>query len=187
MTAFFDAQKEFLEAAEANRRRGVKTAALGCCWVALWDPWRSLVSDSADDWCEAVGLAKKPSQTPAWMAVLKYTVRSARRLIRPTQLEAGWYGRHFPTPGECALETGGRVVDGREAVFSTAGRRALREYLHAPIPLDVSYWLDARFPVRRTTRVLGDPSDLERDRSGHWSALREEFPGMKAWMPVPNF
>jgi hypothetical protein len=186
MSAFFDANTDYLNTVEDERRRGGAMATLGCCWVALWDPWIRLVGDSAEDWCESVGLSKRVSQTPAWMAVVRYPVRKAKRLICPTQLEAQWYGRHFPTPPACSSHSGGRVVEGRSSFFSDQSRHTLREYLHAPVPLEPSDWLAAGFPVLQTNRPVGNVTDLARDRGAHWEALQREFPDADGWMSKPN-
>jgi hypothetical protein len=107
-------------------------------------------------------------------------------LICPTQLEAHWYGRHFPTSPGCRFQEGGRVVEGRLSVFSDPAYAPLREYIHAPIPLYVTDWLGAGFPVLRTAGLVGREDYLERDRAAHWRALIREFPDTESWMAEPN-
>jgi len=187
MSTFFAAFEDYFDTLNDSRREGETMTTLHPYWVVPWEPWISRVGSSADDWCESVGLGKKAAQTPVWIAIIQYTVRRARRLICPTQLEAHWYGRHFPTPPECHVQEGGRVVDGRQVVYSDAGYLPLREYIHAPIPLRLTDWLAAGFPVFPTTRIVGDVLDLKRDRSGHWDGLMREFPGAAKWMSRPNF
>jgi hypothetical protein len=186
MSTFFLALEDYLEAVEDARRRHASMATLNPYWVSLWEPWNKRVGGSGDDWCESVGLSKSAGQTPAWIAVLRYPVRRAHRLICPTQLEAHWYGRHFPTPAGCRLHLGGRVVEGRPSVFSNPAHSALREYIHAPIALYVTDWLGAGFPVLRTIGPTGRENQLERDRAAHWRALVREFPDTEGWMAEPN-
>ena len=178
MTSFFRAFEDYFASHPVPR--------LNPYWVARWDPWRKCVNGSAADWCESVGLSKKRTQTPTWMAVVRYPVRRASRLFCPTQLEAGWYGRHFPTPPECRCHHGGRVVEGRPSVFSDPSRFALQEYIHEAIPLYLSDWLAAGFPVRPTTGLVGREELLERDRSAHWGTLTREFPDTGKWMADAN-
>jgi hypothetical protein len=187
MTDFFDAFEDYFEKLDEARREGETMATLNPFWVSLWEPWMTRAGDTAEDWCESVGLSKAPERTPVWVAVLQYSVRRAHRLIRPTQLEAHWYGRHFPTPPACRAPQGGRIVEGRESVSSAEDFRPLREYIHAPIPLRLADWLAAGFPVQRSRLLIGDPLLLERDRSAHWDALCNEFPDVPVWMAEPNY
>jgi len=187
MTIFFAALQDYLATADEERRRGGTMETLDPYWVAQWEPWKERVSASASGWGESVGLSKRPEQTPVWLAVIRYPVRRAKRLICPTQLEAHWYGRHFPTPPTCMVAAGGRVVEGRESVFSQADYLPLREYIHAPIPLEVADWVATGFPVLPTTGIVGDPIDLERDRSAHWTGLKREFSDTDSWMKRSNF
>jgi hypothetical protein len=187
MEAFFTSQRAYLSAAGERWMHGETMAAPGPFWVTLATPWRKRVSQSPMDWCESVGLIKDSSKIPAWMMVVQYPVRRAEPLICPTQLEAGWYGRHFPTPPGCPKTKGGRVVEGRAEVFSKVDYRALPEYLHAPIHLFVQDWLTAELPILPVTRTVGNLIDLERDRAAHWKALCDEFAGTGGWMPRANF
>ena len=182
MRAFFDAQREFLREVDSRQRSDNPMATLNPFWVTLWDSWQQRVGKSTDDWCASVGLCK---DSPVWVAVVRYPVRRVR-LIRPTQLEAGWYGRHFPTPPDCSLGEGGRVVDGRPQVFSRTRYQPLKEYLHAPIPLFVEDWIVTLLPCLRTTQPIGQVPFLERDRIGHWNGLTNEFSHTPEWMKRAN-
>ena len=185
MTTFFRAFEDYVDTDDGGRRR-TTMPPLSPYWVPLWEPWSRRIGASGDDWCESVGLSKSATQTPAWMAILRYPVGRAHRLICPTQLEAGWYGRHFPTSPGCRLHEGGRVAEGRPTVFSDPAHSALREYIHAPIQLYLTDWLSARFPVLPTTGIVGREGYLERDRTAHWLALIREFPDTKGWMAEAN-
>jgi hypothetical protein len=183
METFFDAMKQYLEEVETRRRTHDVMATLNPSWVTLWKKWLVRVGDSANDWCDSVGLAKDPAR---WVAVVTYPVHQAKRLICPTQLEAGWYGRHFPTPPLCCTGKGGRVVEGRPSLYSAPNHTLLPEFIHAPVPLSLSNWLASGFPVRSTSRPVGSPAVLRPDREGHWHGLDREFGDIKAWMPRAN-
>jgi hypothetical protein len=173
MDAFFTAQRLHLEAGNSQ----------GPVWVALWDGWRARIElHQPESWAGAVGLSKEISNR--CFAVLKYPVRRAGSLIRPTQLEASWYGRHFPSPPVCALATGGRVVQGEPANIV----RPLAEYIHAPVPWSVQDWLLSEIPVRSTRTPVGPISVLRMDREAHWGALAMEVgkAALTAWMATPN-
>jgi len=182
MRAFFDAQREFLREVDSRQRSDDPMATLNPFWVTVWDSWQQRVGKSADDWCASVGLCK---DSPAWVAVVRYPVRRVQ-LIRPTQLEAGWYGRHFPTPPDCSLGEGGRVVDGHPHIFSRPGYQPLKEYLHPPIPLFVEDWIVTLLPCLQTTQPIGQVPFLERDRIGHWNGLTNEFSHTQEWMRSAN-
>jgi hypothetical protein len=182
LEAYFDSFRAYLAETDVRRRRGEPYATLNPAWVTLWEPWRRRVGLTADDWCNAVGLAKGMRQMPTWVVPLMYPVWRAKRLIRPTQLEAGWYGRHFPTPPSCTASSGGRVVEGRESVFSAKDYRALPEFIHAPVELVVQDWIATGMPVLPLSGIVGDATDLKRDRDGHWTSLRREFASVDDWM-----
>lgn len=186
MDSFFQAQEEYLNEADNRRRRGHVHTTLSPFWASLWKPWRERAGPAAEDWCASVGLSKDPSTAQSWIAVVRYPVSTARRLFRPTQLEAGGFGRHFPTPPGCTANQGGRVVEGRPRIFEQVGHTPLPEYLHAPVPLSVQHWKDAGFPVLPCRDYVGKPVDLERDRSAHWFGLGREFSGVNAWMTKAN-
>lgn len=152
-------------------------------WVTREAEWKKRTSASATGWCESVGVCRPDS---CWMAVIAYPARRAGQLIRPTQLEAGWFGRHFPTPLSCSRETGGRIVEGRTAIALRSDHASLPEYIHAPIRLKVDDWRRAGFPVLDTVVPAGPHARLFADREAHWMALQRKFPGLVAWMASPN-
>jgi hypothetical protein len=173
MDAFFAAQRLHLEAGNAQ----------GPVWVALWDDWRDRIdTDKPESWARTVGLSKEAAGR--CFVVLKYPARRADVLVRPTQLDASWYGRHFPSPPVCALGTGGRIVHGDPARIVPP----LREYIHAPIPWSVQDWLLSDIPVRPTRARVGSVSSLRADRLAHWQALGAEVgtADLTSWMDRPN-
>jgi hypothetical protein len=178
MSTFFRALQEYMD-----KIGKTITSTFNPTWAALWDPWRQRVVQSADDWCDSVGLSKRQGQ---WMAVVRYPAWRATPLIRPTQLEGNWYGRHFATSPGCPPHKGGRIVEGRSAEFSRPDHLALAEYIHKPIAFELTDWLVAGFPALPTTRPVGQEQDLVRDRAAHWRALIREFTDARTWMTGPN-
>jgi hypothetical protein len=186
MESFFQAQREYLAEVDNQRRRGGTLATLNPFWVSLWQPWRERAGETAEEWCASVGLSKNPHAAQSWIAIVRYSAGAARRLICPTQLEAGWFGRHFPTPPSCSRNQGGRVVEGRREIFEQPSHEPLPEYLHAPVALSAQYWADAGFPVLRCSRQVGNPIDLKRDREAHWGGLGRKFLDLSSWMAKAN-
>ena len=61
-------------------------------------------------WLQAVGV---PREDPVWLVVLCYPMKNRARqirLFRPTQLNAGWYAHHFPSPPQATVEMGGHTM-----------------------------------------------------------------------------
>ncbi|MEK7408747.1 MAG: hypothetical protein AAB225_27085 [Acidobacteriota bacterium] len=176
MRAFFLAQELYIGSGDPHPP----------VWVALWRHW-SLTIDLAhsESWADAVGISKP--KEGCWLAVLKYPATRAGQLVRPTQLEAGWFGRHFPSPNVCTPGSGGRIVHGLDSAVVPAGN-CLWEYLHKPIPWSEYDWLSSGMPVSRTARPVGPVGTLLSDREFHWGRLKREF-GEKAvssWMKNAN-
>ena len=93
-------------------------------WAANWDGVEHFLDiDRPSRWQQAVGVESK---APSWLAIVKYSLKDRKvlgsgkssgndrgidgreaSLFRPTQLEAGWYARHFPSPPQTELDQGG--------------------------------------------------------------------------------
>lgn len=71
-------------------------------WATYWGSFALGDTDSPERWEERLGVRSAFTQ-PRWLLLLRYTVREARLLVRPTQLDAGWYPPHFPPPPEAGL------------------------------------------------------------------------------------
>lgn len=66
-------------------------------WATLWSDF----SDNGqcpvpEQWSQRVGV--KPYDEDAWYLLLSYEARRVPTLVRPTQLDGGWYPEHFPVP-----------------------------------------------------------------------------------------
>src|SRR5262249_12973339 len=84
-------------------------------WVA---PWKEFLTARGRDpgkpantrsWAEVTGIAKK--ETGRWLVLLVYPVEKVPVLARPSILDAGWSGRHFPSPPCARRGVGGHPVD----------------------------------------------------------------------------
>ena len=76
-------------------------------WATYWGTFALGDVDSPERWEERLGIRSDRAQ-PRWLLLLRYPVREARLLVRPTQLDAAWYPRHFPSPPEAGT---GHPVD----------------------------------------------------------------------------
>ena len=173
MTSFLRSLASFSEA--GNR--------LPPTWVAEWADWQSRIDPAIpESWAGAVGLSKPPS---AVLAVFKYSVqRTGRILIRPTQLEAGAFGRHFPSPECAAPDLGGRVIDANGLATHSPV-----EFLHEPFVWDIDDWTHSELPLGYLSTSVGPAAQLFMDRDRHWQEpLQREFgrEPIVAWMAAPN-
>ena len=183
------AQREpFLEAillALSRFRKSKRIAAqrVRPTWVAEWDSLRPFLEpDKPERWLQAVGV---PSDDPAWVAVFRYPVwRRGKPMIlyRPTQLDAGWYAHHFPSPPAAPLESGGYAMYLRQHSEPPSEPSGwIREYLHRQIDFSIEQWRDAGSLLRMVRRVGGA---LDDQRRHHWQRLQEKYgtPQILGWM-----
>jgi len=177
MRAFFSAYRLYVEERRPH----------GPVWAALWEKWFERINRlRAESWGCAMGLCKP--QPPHWLVILKYPVDLAGTLVRPTQLEAGYFGRHFPTPPCAGTGNGGRIVHGRNGQSNTNPTKALREFVHLPMRWTEHEWIASRLPVIETAVVVGGVNQLRLDREGHWTDLCYEYgPNqVSSWMNPAN-
>ena len=169
MAGFLEAQRKYLD--EKQEAAPV--------WVTRWDEWLKRIDPQRPEtWAEAVGLRKPFANRP--LIALRYPVSHARLLVRPSQLDAGQMGRHFPSPPHCPLGDGGRIVQG-----GGSSENALEEFIHAPVHWTLGHWEAAGLPVAFTQAPIGEDSALVADRAQHWHVLGQEFMVQKVqdWMP----
>lgn len=148
-------------------------------WVTSWYRFQREVLDAArpaDRWAERLGVPV--SDCPQWLIVLRYAVRDVGTVARPTQLDAGFHGYHFPTPPTSPLVFGGHPMD--LAVPSTADR-LLPEFIHKQIDHTPAHWdasdcLCGKIPGPTSTAIATQ-------RRAHHGLLRKTYPGVVQWMP----
>ncbi len=169
MRALFMARRKYL-GSKAHR-------VIFPTWTADWaDLQRFLAPAAPERWLEAVGVAR---ETGVWIAVIRYSAdRGKLRLFRPTQLEAGWYPHHFPSP-PVAHGGGGFTVFLDSATPAT---ELVAEYIHSEVDFTCEDWESGGSLVGFTGRPVG--GDLAGARANHLQLLVNKFgESVSEWMP----
>lgn len=157
-------------------------------WCTAWRELEPHLGGGPDAWVGVVGLPERglpdaSGRAPGrWAIVLKYAVRRANRLCRPTILDAGWESYHFPSPPHMARAAGGHAMDVRPSVPDPV---LVREYIHEQIDHTLDDWSAAGRLCERTSGAA--PALLPRVRKRHHQLLRERYGALvvDAWMPDP--
>lgn len=108
------------------------------------------IADGPERWVSALGVYKPVH--PRWFLLLKYTVREAGTVARPTQLDAGWGAYHFPSPPRAPLPLGGHPMDLR---LSPPATSVLPEFVHKQIRHTLRHWSDGGRHIGRTSAPSG--------------------------------
>ena len=152
-------------------------------WAAFWEEYKMFADcggypSPADRWLQALGI--RPSPTPEWVILLGYTAQEAGNLVRPTQLDSGWYKFHFPSPKHLAPERGGIPVD----LSSAKPRHVISEFIHEQIAHTKDHYerINCRFGKTTPWTV-----DLPQARQRHYDRLVRQFGiEVRQWMPTPT-
>lgn len=96
-------------------------------WATTWRSLASIANQDPSRWLQLVGVSRP--QAGQWCMLLRYTVREAGTLARPTSLDAGDYPFHFPSPPCAPLSVGGHPADLNLAQVTGV----LPEYIHKQI------------------------------------------------------
>lgn len=155
-------------------------------WAAEWESLRPFLDpDQPARWLRAVGV---PRENPVWLAVLRYPVANRKRaikLFRPTQLDAGWYAHHFPSPPQAVLSSGGHTMFLRESVHgdNEEVNGLVSEFLHEQIDFTIGDWRRGGRLVAFTHQAV--TGVLEEQRKVHWLLLQSFYGavGVHGWMP----
>lgn len=102
-------------------------------WVTTWDAFAPYVAQPPERWPQAVGVERPVGH---WLIVLRYRVRDVGSLARPTQLDAGWYAYHFPSPPQAQASVGGHPVD----LAHPGGAPLLPEFIHEQAAYTIEQW-----------------------------------------------
>jgi hypothetical protein len=148
-------------------------------WATTWDAFAPYIKHPPERWPQVVGVDRPEGH---WQIVLRYRVREAGSLARPTQLDAGWYAYHFPSPPQADVSVGGHPVD----LVDPGASPLLPEFIHEQVPHRIEHW-DA-------AREDGDPAIGQIAAAGSWTVadtrqrhLRRLVaaygPGVMTWMP----
>lgn len=147
-------------------------------WVTTWEAFEELKGFDADYWVEKLGVAK---WTPHWQIVLKYSVAEAGTLVRPTQIDCGYYAYHFSSPPQAPLSQGGHPMSLRTTRPTT---RLLPEYIHKQINYGLHHWISGGSLIGRTQSC---PDDLATLRNCHYDLCKKVYgAGIGRWMPRPT-
>lgn len=138
-------------------------------WVTFWRSFEPYVAGGPERWASVLGMPNS-RKCDRWLIVLKYPLRAAKKIVRPTILDAGWAPYHFPSPPQAALGDGGHPVDLR---LSPPPDSLIPEFIHDQIPHVFEHWRAARFLLGRTHRPRC--GWLARRRSNHHSLLAREY------------
>jgi hypothetical protein len=170
-------QETFIDAILNAMNHHRKIAPWQPTWVTTWSKLKPHVSAGAARWLEVLGVNRTPF--PRWIILMAYSVGDAGTLVRPTQLDAGWYGAHFPSPPQAALRVGGHPMDLQPPPNPEEPRP---EYIHVQTDHSVQHWRNADNAIASTTRPTTD--GLTHQRTIHHSMLATYYGrDILRWMP----
>ncbi|HYH86169.1 MAG TPA: hypothetical protein VEX60_12000 [Pyrinomonadaceae bacterium] len=148
-------------------------------WATMWSAFRDYVDEGPDRWHQVLGMDKPSS---CWLVLLRYTVREAGTVARPTQLDSGWYQFHFPSPPppNPPLSTGGHPMD-----LKASADRVLPEYVHKQIRHLPEHWtvLAPNNYGRTTAPPL--PALADERKIHHRLLIHHYGPSVRSWMNDP--
>ena len=153
-------------------------------WATTWAAFKNYAADGPDRWHEVLGMDKP---RPCWLVLLKYTVQEAGTIARPTQLDAGWYESHFPSPPDTPQGEGGHPMD--IGTIPATHDRPLPEYVHKQIHHPLTHWTSlvpkyqnyGRTSARALSPLLPDL------RHAHYLRLQRQYgsAAVCGWMNSP--
>jgi hypothetical protein len=162
-----------LDAIEAKRENQPHQPS----WVTFWRSFEPHVASGPERWASVLGLPNR-RKCDRWLIVLKYPLRAAGKLVRPTILDAGWAPYHFPSPPQATLGEGGHPVDLR---LSSPPDSLIQEFIHEQIPHTFEHWRATKFLLGRTHRP--NCGWLAKRRSNHYRLLAREYGNdIQDWM-----
>jgi hypothetical protein len=141
-------------------------------WAARWDRFIGRIDATPESWLEAVGIPR--ATHPRWILVLRYTADEVQQLVRPTQLEAGWFGYHFPSPPAGSADAGGHAMSLGER-DGDLRLRILPEFVHARLWFRFRHWKAAGRMCGVTTRIVGPMDRLAAYRADHYEDLVADY------------
>lgn len=146
-------------------------------WATTWSAFEPNAEQGPDRWLQVLGMAK---HSPRWVMLLRYKVREAGTIARPTQLDAGWYAYHYPSPPQAPLAIGGHPMD----LGSRRAGQLLPEYIHKQIGHKIDHWFDSGRKIGKTTQpVTANLVDLR--RAHHELLVSKYGANVLVWMPDP--
>jgi hypothetical protein len=166
-----------LEGLHLHRRR----SPFQPTWATSWWRFKTSVLDDPGShpgkWAERLGV--HVSGCPKWFIVLRYTVREAGTVARPTQLDAGFYAYHFPSPRAAPRVQSGHPMD---LAVPCRTISLLPEFIHKQIDHPIEHWRNGLPSVGRVDAATSN--DIASQRGSHHALLASHYPAVAAWMPV---
>ena len=145
-------------------------------WAAEWNSTAPyLQSGDPARWLEAVGV---PKDYAVWIAVVRYRPKVA--VYRPTQLDAGWYAHHFPSPPRANLSDGGFAMYLR-SIDAAATTGLVSEYIHRQVDFTLPDWNRAGGLVGFVEKPNRGES-LAQLRDQHLGILKREYGDDPDWL-----
>lgn len=142
-------------------------------WATVWADFSLREWIVPARWPQMVGLRSDPAE-PSWLLLLRYPVREAGSLVRPTQLDSGWYAEHFPTPPDAVT---GHPMDLDAA---TRLRRHLPEFIHQQI----DHFPHHLVACARVPACL--PPALPPPQIRHYHLLARDYNDVPVWTERPH-
>lgn len=153
-------------------------------WATTWAAFEPYAAEGPDRWHQVLGMDKPGSR---WLVLLKYTVQEAGTVARPTQLDAGWYDSHFPSPPDCPRSEGGHPMD-LSASPDILDRPLLPEYVHKQIHHLPGHWTSLAPQYKNYGRTTARPlPPLPAQRLAHHERLQRRYgrASVCGWMSSP--
>jgi hypothetical protein len=138
-------------------------------WATPWKDFQPHLDGGPARWSQVLGVSHNdlPDQ---WILLLVYSVEEADIIARPTQLDASWTGRHYPSPRPAELFKGGHSVDLRHE--SPAGV-LLSEYIHVQVAHKIEHYDCGGCRLEKIPGPV--TTDLKRARENHGILLRNVY------------
>jgi hypothetical protein len=147
-------------------------------WVARWTYFAKMIDVvHGATWNAAVGMWRRQG---TWQIVLRYSAEDVGALIRPTQLDAGDYQFHFPSPPNHEPLNGGVTLALRHLPFRAP---LLHEWIHAPFDFRLNHWIAGGRLCARVDDSSAAADQLILYRARHRERLVARYPQDLPWMP----
>ena len=152
-------------------------------WAANWPHFEIAgVRRPPSAWSESVGLPCSPA--PEWLMLLRYSSKDLQ-IYRPTQLEAGSFAYHFPSPPCAECDIGGHPMNLEPSAIWSG--MLISEFVHAEIPFTTEHW-EAAGSQLGCTPLSSRYDALMAYRRRHHAMLCDEYTqqAIRSWMPDPT-
>jgi len=152
-------------------------------WAAAWSSLeRNIEHASPNTWHTSVGLWRSRA---TFQILVRYPAAIAGQLVRPTQLDVGWFEYHFPSPQHLACGKGGFAMALRELFLPRP--QLISEFIHRPVQLNHRHWLAADALNGRVDGSILSYVSTKLFRSQHVDRMTDAFPShCERWLGKHN-